>query len=208
MSTSPTPRADGIRQVTPPRGAVSARPGGPEVLRAQLEVIRDLERTLDQHRRAALSHIARAYSGGLLRLCEGRLRNRESAEEVVQEVLSRVQGQLGRVEDESHLRNLLFRMAKNRCVEVGQQRKREASAREGLMKLPSADDPGDDERQALREAISELPKLEDRILLTLSMDFGLPLRHIAEILEITEGACKMRSHRARAKLRQILVAED
>ena len=187
-----------------PGGDGPAAPG----LVGELEQIRALERALEHHRRAALSRIAQAYTPGLLRYTRGRLGNGEAAEEVVQDVFTQVRGQLGRVEDAPHLRNLLFRLAKNRCAEVIDARRRERRAHDLLVDGPpptpgmAGEDDGD--REALRAAVSALPKLEDRVLLTLSMDFNLPLKHIAHVLGVSEGACKMRSHRARLKLKKML----
>ncbi len=56
---------------------------------------------------------------------------------------------------------------------------------------------------ALRQALRSLPE-QDRAILLLSRFGGLRYRQIAEILGISEGAVKVRAHRALQALRQAL----
>jgi len=162
------------------------------------------------HRRKAMAGIAERFHQRVYRYCLTKLpSNREEAEDVVQDVFQDLEPLLVRVENEEHLRKLIFRLAKNKCADVYNRMKRVQLAEEvrpmvaSSMPVEESFTNGINSEQ-LRAAIRNLPKLEDRILLTLSLDFRMPIRQIAGVLEITEGACKMRRHRARQKLKTLL----
>lgn len=177
----------------------------------ELQELQEQSRTLNLHRRKLMAGVAERYTESLLRFCQVRLGSREAAEDVVQEMLSELEGQLDRLEGVDHLRNLLFRIARQRCADLIEARRRDRVVLSRSDDFQGVAEDSDDlfqmqDRDALRTAIASLPKLEDRILLTLSVDFDMPLKQVATVLEISEGACKMRRHRARLKLRKILLA--
>lgn len=176
----------------------------------EINKMQEYAHAVDMHRRKAMAGIAERFHQRLLRFCMSKLSsNREEAEDVVQEVLQDVERFLHRVENEEHLRNLLFKLAKNKCSDVIARHRRITLSNE--IRYPPMDELLEEEEthdaEALRRAIKALPKLEDRILLTLSLDYHMSIKHIANILEISEGACKMRRHRARHKLRVLLEKE-
>ena len=184
---------------------------------SEIKEIRKHSRSLDTHRRRAMAGIVERFHSRLLRYATSKLSsNREEAEDVVQEVYQDLERLLPRITTEEHLRKLLFKLAKHKCADVVARNRRMTLSNEiHLMSTdewrfePSAQEAERDEEEGpkLREAIRHLPKLEDRILLTLSLDYQMPLKHVAKVLEISEGACKMRRHRARRKLREILEKE-
>ncbi len=182
----------------------------------EIRQMRQHARGLEAHRRRAMAGIAERFHQRLLRYATSKLgASREEAEDVVQEVYQDLERLLPRVASEEHLRKLLFKLAKNKCADVVTRNRRVTLSNE--IHRSSLDDwqfvepPVEADRSTdtvmLRKAIERLPKLEDRILLTLSLDYRMPLKHIAHVLEISEGACKMRRHRARRKLRQMLEKE-
>ncbi len=185
---------------------------------SEIKEIRKHARSLDAHRRRAMAGIVERFHGRLLRYATSKLAsNREDAEDVVQEVYQDLERLLPRVTTEEHLRKLLFKLAKHKCADAVARNRRMTLSNEihlpaeewRFQKPPQEAEPKEEEESSirLRRAIRHLPKLEDRILLTLSLDYHMPVKHIAKVLEISEGACKMRRHRARRKLRQILEQE-
>ncbi len=182
----------------------------------EIRRMREHARGLESHRRRAMAGIAERFQQRLLGYAYHKLgANREEAEDVVQEVFQAVERLLPRVTDEKHLRNLLFKLAKNKCADVVARNRRVTLSNEihppfddwRVVAEPVASQESEPDTAMLRQAIRQLPKLEDRILLTLSLDYHMPIKHIARVLEISEGACKMRRHRARRKLREILERE-
>lgn len=162
----------------------------------------------EAHRRKAMAAIAERFHHRLTLYCRTKLGQfRAEAEDIVQEVYQDLEKLLDRVEDEQHLRNLIFRVAKNKCADVVSRHSRlELSDEIRAIAPEELEDEGIDPA-LLRGAIKKLKKLEDRILLSLSLDHKMPLKQIAAVLEISEGACKMRRHRARQKLREIIEDE-
>lgn len=162
----------------------------------------------EAHRRKAMAAIAERFHHRLTLYCRTKLGQfRAEAEDIVQEVYQDLEKLLDKVEDEQHLRNLIFRVAKNKCADVVSRHSRlELSDEIRAIAPEELEDEGIDPA-ILRGAIKKLKKLEDRILLSLSLDHKMPLKQIAAVLEISEGACKMRRHRARQKLREIIEDE-
>lgn len=171
--------------------------------------MQSLLQTAEGHRRKAMAAIAERFHHRLTLYCRTKLGQfRAEAEDVVQEVYQDLEKLLEKVEDEQHLRNLIFRVAKNKCADVvARHSKLELSDEIRAVSSEELEDETVDP-EVLRAAIKKLKKLEDRILLTLSLDHKMSLRQIAVVLEISEGACKMRRHRARQKLRAILEELD
>lgn len=174
----------------------------------EIKKMQQLGQIAETHRRKAMAGIAERFHQRVYRYCLAKLQsNREEAEDVVQEVFQDLEKLLERVEHEEHLRNLIFRLAKNKCADAVTRIRRVTLSDEIRSIAPEEADEEGIDPELLRRAIARLPKLEDRILLTLSLDYRMPLRAIATVLEISEGACKMRRHRARQKLRTLLEDE-
>lgn len=141
-----------------------------------------------------------------LRFLRSRLRSREDAEDVLQEfALKAVQG-ASRLTDETRidawlavtLRNALFdRYRRN----AGRARLREAAAAEGT--LPPVDEAEELERPlaCLSAAMGEL-KADSAALLQRAEIEEIPLKLIAEDLQITANNAGVRVHRAREALRR------
>lgn len=162
----------------------------------------------ETHRRRAMAAVAERFHQRLAAYCRTKLGSyRNEADDIVQDVYQELEKHLEKVQDEQHLRNLIFRIAKSRCADaVTRHSKIELSDEIRAVAPDELEEEGYD-AETLRAAIKKLKKLEDRILLTLSIDFRMPARQIAQVLEISEGACKMRRSRARQKLREIIEDE-
>lgn len=211
ISRSGKVAAPGAAPSDAPELAEGAVPAADRWIFRELQELQEQSRALSLHRRKVMAGVAERYTESLLRFCQVRLGSREAAEDVVQEMLSELEPQLDRLEGVDHLRNLLFRIARQRCADLIEARRRDRVVLSRSDDFQGVAEDSDDlfemqDRDALRAAIASLPKLEDRILLTLSVDFDMPLRQVATVLEISEGACKMRRHRARLKLRKILLS--
>ena len=101
---------------------------------------------------------------------------------------------------------LLYRIARNALLDI----RRRQSRTPGTKEEPK-DPRGDPERRLLvreeyRQMMTALGRLKesDREILALAATGDLKYRQIAEILSVNENAVKVRIHRARIRLRQIL----
>lgn len=132
-----------------------------------------------------------AWRDRLLRFCTQLLRNGHDAEEIVQDVFATLVARNGTFDLATDPGVLLFRLARNRCIDV--RRKRAATASDAL------DPPARDERPRLelQEALAALPWAQREVLLLTAID-GLGYRDVAAILGCSLGT--VASERAAAIL--------
>lgn len=139
--------------------------------------------------------------------------DRDDAQDLVQDVLLRVQRGLATYEPGS-LRGWLSRITTNAFLDNVRRRKRRPTdplPEEPDLVLPSS--PGADQALAasalpehIQEAIRELPE-DYRAAVVLSDVVGLPYQEIADGLGVPVGTVRSRIHRGRARLRVALEGE-
>jgi RNA polymerase sigma factor (sigma-70 family) len=127
----------------------------------------------------------------LLRFCTQLLRNGHDAEEVVQDVFAALVARDGAFDLATEPGVLLFRMARNRCIDV---RRKKAASADAIVE-PTARD--ERPRLELQEAIAALPHAQREVLLLTAVD-GLGYRDVAAILGCSLGT--VASERAAAIL--------
>jgi RNA polymerase sigma-70 factor (ECF subfamily) len=147
-----------------------------------------------------------------------RLRDRDAAEDVAQEVLRRTLEALraGRVENRDALPAFLFQTARHVCMQWGRSAGRRDRAFSRIQSEASETDPGEDtltglitqeRREKVREAFTHLAA-GDREVLNLSYVEALGADEIARRLSSTPGAVRVRRHRALHRLAEILGVTD
>ncbi len=145
-----------------------------------------------------------------------RLRDRDAAEDVAQEVLRRTLEALraGRVENREALPAFLFQTARHVCMQRARSGGREARA---LERMGSGEDESghsgsespltalisEERRSAVRQALQALES-DDRNLLLMSYDATVETAEIGRRLGITPGAVRVRRHRAVRRLAELL----
>ena len=186
----------------------------------------DLLQRLVAGDRAAFEGVYRRHNGGMVRFATAILRNRASAEEIVQEAWIAVLRNIGGFEGRSSLAGWIFTILANKA--------RTRARRDGLnvsLDTSANDDRFDDAfdgrgrwrdmpelwdemtperivdgRQILEhvsDAIDHLPPAQ-RAVLVLRGQQGLEAEVVCEILGITQGNMRVLLHRARLSLRQSL----
>jgi RNA polymerase sigma-70 factor (ECF subfamily) len=151
-------------------------------------------------------HVGRVWRYGWFRTC-----SREAAADVVQETFLRVAKSVGQFEGRSTFATWLFAVARSVAI---QQARRERPPRTSpadppiLHLVPAAAGPDhrldtDDTRQAVRQAVAELPggQRDATVLCELS---GLSIHEAAEVLGWSESRVKVTLFRARRRLRSLL----
>ena len=108
----------------------------------------------------------------------------------------------------------LIRVVKNLCYNYVKRKGRESRAVDKIKLMPAAEFPDGEQEMLNREkvetvqkALMEMP-LNLRTVLILKEYGRLSYREIGSILKITEGNVKVRVHRARACLSEILEREE
>ncbi len=148
---------------------------------------------------------------------------REDAEEVAQDTLLKVFESFDQLREPERIRPWVFRIAKNACL-MKRRRSVFAPARElsldELMPVREGDGEGQlqiadwsslpdsqalaaEMRAALDRAIASLPDIYRSVILLRDVE-ELSTEETAQILDITEQTVKMRLHRARLAVRQML----
>lgn len=143
--------------------------------------------------------------------CQAILLNEADAEEATQDVFLKVHRYLPGFRFESRFSTWLHRIARNTAINVFQSRKREQAARKraerdpvlGVFWLPWKDHGPGMTRLDLRAALDQLDPEERSILVVHEIE-GLSYEEIAEDLEVSAGAVRMRAMRAREKLRKLM----
>ncbi|HEX5054783.1 MAG TPA: sigma-70 family RNA polymerase sigma factor [Planctomycetota bacterium] len=138
-----------------------------------------------------------AWRARLQRFCEQLLRSAHDAEEVVQDVFTSLLDRGGHLDLTRDPEVLLFRLARNRCIDVRRKKKAEPHA--------DVDRPARDERPRLElaEALAAL-RFEEREVLLLTAIDGLGYREAASILGCSLGTVAARRYSAIEKLRRRL----
>lgn len=157
---------------------------------------------------AAFDRLFERWASPLLRYLERMLRDRSSAEELVQEVFLRVHHARDRYRPEARFSTWLYRIATNLALnELRRPRRRDPHAsvddEDAGISLVAPSSPVDDIVHARRvseeveAALAELPD-KQRMALWLAAVEGHSYAEIAQALDVTEKAVKALVHRARS----------
>ncbi len=163
--------------------------------------------------------IVESYSPRVFGLIRSQCGNADLAEEITQSVFCTMAEKIVGYTESGRFESWLFRIAINRLRDEMRRRKRHARPVEeekliGMAGVIEVDtDRDNDQRQgnrALREAMSQLPEADQRIVYL--RHYGdLSFKQIADILDQPLGTVLARQHRALKKLRDLLegkVRED
>jgi RNA polymerase sigma-70 factor (ECF subfamily) len=142
----------------------------------------------------------------------------EDAADVAQETFVQLYSHLGQLDEREPIAPWLFRVARNRCIDVIRRRRTvplgisDDSGEITLLLDPVDDEPLPDElaersdlQRLLSKAISELPPPYAEVV-ALRYAGDRSFAEIAAILDCDEGAARVRFHRAKTLLRRHLRA--
>jgi RNA polymerase sigma-70 factor (ECF subfamily) len=142
------------------------------------------------------------YAPALLKFADRMLGNRESAEEVTQEVFVKVISRAHQYDGRAAVASWLFAIAANACRDKRRRDRRAAVVPlEAVGELPARGEGAEarmavrERRAAVRRALEGLSE-EQREALVLARYHGLPYSEIARVLGISVGAVKTRIFRA------------
>jgi RNA polymerase sigma-70 factor (ECF subfamily) len=157
--------------------------------------------------RAAFGALVRRYQRPLVNFAYRYLGQREEAEDVAQDAFVRVYFTLSRLRDPSKFAAYLFTTALNLCRRRGQALQRTQGATtacvEAIAAGPETATMRESEQAQVLAAIGALAE-EYREVVCLRVEDDLSFAEIGEVLGASEGACRVRFHRAREMLREQL----
>ncbi|MEM8606375.1 MAG: sigma-70 family RNA polymerase sigma factor [Myxococcota bacterium] len=160
---------------------------------------------------AAFRLLFERYAPILLRLTRRHLRSEELAEEIVQQTFFRVHGARNDFRRGSKLRPWVMTIAMNLVREHWRRKKRRkvTTLEVETQAAPEAEFMPIEIRQRsqlLHEALEKLPTSQ-REVVELHWFQERPYAEVAKIVGTSEGAVRVRAHRAYATLKQLLVSE-
>jgi RNA polymerase sigma-70 factor (ECF subfamily) len=161
----------------------------------------------------AFAELVRMYQNRVFNFVLARVRHRQQAEDVTQEVLVKAYFSLGKLREPGKFKSWIFSIAHNHLRDLLRKRKLEiADVEEGYTEHyvdPSTPESELKRQRAQEDAWNALAKLkpEQREILVLCDIEGLSYREIAEIMRVPLGTVQSRIFYARRKLRGILAGE-
>lgn len=185
---------------------------GPTVAAAELRELVDAARQGDPD---ALDGLVRATYGATFTLAFRLTGNEDDARDVVQDAYLRAYRGLGRFRGDAQFTTWLYRITANCSANLLAKRARYRteilSEDEPVVDVRPEIDPelrlaGSDDRAHISAALAGLP-WRLRQVIVLRDIYDLPHGAIAKELGISEAAAKVRLHRARRRLREVLSAD-
>jgi RNA polymerase sigma-70 factor (ECF subfamily) len=176
---------------------------------------RDLLIRLRLRDEAAFTEFFEMHANRVYRVAIGLLKQAEDAEEVVQATFLSAFQAIDRFEPQAQMSTWLYRIAYNHALMMLRRRSVVDPLPEeddstvfpvqliDWSRLPDQEVLGEEAQEVLRAAINDLP-LGLRAAFILRDIEGLSTAECAHIQGMTEGACKVRLHRARLRLREHL----
>ena len=136
------------------------------------------------------------------------LRDRQRAEDAVQEALVHAWRELPRLRDPDRFDAWLHRLLVNACADEGRYQRRWSTEVRMIRSEPTTDDGANSlaDRDQLERGFRRL-KPEQRTIVVLHFYLGLPVPEIAQTLGIPAGTVKSRLHYATSTLRAALDAD-
>jgi RNA polymerase sigma factor (sigma-70 family) len=168
-----------------------------------------------EHRRAAEWLVLR-YADEVMGLCLAMVRNRSTAEDLVQDVFGRAFLGLKSFRGDASARTWLLTIARNRCFDYLRARKREPWGAPGSGTALEPDSVPEDvplpsellaRRADVEAARDELPEA-DRALIVLRFRNGLDYAELAIAFGLKPGAVRMRVSRSLNKMRRALEVRE
>jgi RNA polymerase sigma-70 factor, ECF subfamily len=156
----------------------------------------------------ALEILLRRYADELYRFCCHLVPNREDAEDICQESLTRAIDRVGTLERAAAFRGWLFRIARNLSIDSFRQRRRTCALLDEEMTPPPlrVDGPHEsvvvgEEHQTVAQALNRLAQSHQRVLMLREVE-GLSYADIANRLNVSHSAVETLLFRARRRLRE------
>jgi RNA polymerase sigma-70 factor (ECF subfamily) len=157
----------------------------------------------------AFEELYRQHSTRLFNLAWRMCGTRADAEDLLQEIFLLAYRKLPEFRGDSAVGTWLYRLAMNRCLDYLKSRQARASAATGPLDeeimAPKSGGDGGIKRLDLERAIARLPDGARAAFLLHDVE-GFQHHEIATILGISEGTSKSQVHKARLRLRTLLMA--
>ena len=171
-----------------------------------IDLIRKYLRTKDSK---CFSALYKKYSGKVYGKCLSLLREEHLAKDATQDIFLKIFLNLGQFGGQSRFSTWVYSITYNYCIDTIRKRKKMANIfSDEMERLPDLIDEVPDEDlltmqvDRLREVLNEIP-VGDKAVLLMKYQDGLQIKDIANILNKTESAIKMKIKRAKHKAQTV-----
>jgi RNA polymerase sigma-70 factor (ECF subfamily) len=159
----------------------------------------------------AFAHLVNKYQHMVFTIALKVMGNREEAEDVAQEAFVKCYQSLSKFKGDAKFSTWLYRITYNHCLDKVKSNKRKGYSIQvdEVYDLQSDAEntytiiESKEQQEVLQKAIKKLPEA-DQLLITLYYFEELSIKEIAQIVAIKENNIKIKLHRIRAKLHDIL----
>ena len=154
--------------------------------------------------------IIKRYKNSIYSLCMRMVRNSEDAKDLAQEAFIKAYQNLQKYNPEYKFSTWIFKVASNLCIDYLRKRKIQTLSYDDKISMPHDTVSAEDRylhncnRKQIEKAIQDLPA-DYRILIILYHKEGLSYEQMCKMLELPMSKVKNRLHRARNKLKEVLV---
>lgn len=158
---------------------------------------------------ASFERLVGRYQDLVYTLCYRIVGNSSDAEELTQEVFTKVFLNLKDFEERAKFSSWVYRIAHNHCLNFIGRRKREKEVMGEYTeenKRYSNLSESSDLSERLQDALSKI-SVDQRSILIMKYVIGMDIRDIGESLELTAGAVKMRLKRSRDEFKRYYQTE-
>ena len=156
-----------------------------------------------QNKTEKIEYLLQQYGNSLFRFCLFTLKNETDAEDVIQETFIRYLQKSPAFADAEHEKAWLFKVASNLCLDLLRYQKRHRQEElDAAQYMATAI-----ENTEILEALLELPE-KFRLVLILYYVEGYQIREIAEIIQKSPSAVKMRLQKGRKLLKNAYGKEE
>lgn len=154
--------------------------------------------------------ILKKYESVVFRASLRYLRNKELAEEITQEVFLKVYSKLDNLQNPDQLKSWILRITSNACSDRYSKLQKRHELKEkvkfelqGQKNIEQRDDACSSDVDKMNIAIERL-KTKDKEILIMHYYTDLKISEIADQLDMSESAVKMRLHRSREKVLKLI----
>lgn len=167
--------------------------------------------TTQGNQKRSYSSLYKAFFPIVLERCNWFLKNETMAEDAAQEVFLKIFQNLKYFQQKAKLSTWIYSITRNYCMDVLEKQKRakvlfaEQLPDDSVPIMEGGDSNEQDLQQLryLRWALLNIPS-EDKEVLELKYYEGLQVKEIANWMDSTESAIKMKIHRARKRVKAVL----
>jgi RNA polymerase sigma factor (sigma-70 family) len=171
------------------------------------EIVREYLHTQNS---SYFSMLYRKYSGKVYGKCISILKHEDEARDAVQDIFVKIMLNLGNFGEKSQFSTWIYSITYNFCIDVIRKKKKDKTLfSEDIERAPdvAADDVPDEyllemDMKYLKQVLEELPT-GDKMILLMKYQDDMSIKEIADILDKTESAIKMKIKRAKHKAQEI-----